>query len=245
MKKYRIKIASGGKLYKRQSDREGIETEEETTEIGADEKRDGAVSAGRFHCLTVIGQIEGHFALSPHTKTTKYEHVLPALVAIEESSEIEGLLMLLNTAGGDVEAGLAIAELIASMKKPVVSLILGGGHSIGVPLAVSARYSFIAPSATMTIHPVRVNGPVVGTMQTFTYFERMQERIIRFVTDNSRISPERFRRLMGQNGDLMSDVGSLLNGDDAVKEGIIDSVGGLKDALAKLKELCGHDVHGV
>jgi ATP-dependent protease ClpP protease subunit len=144
-----------------------------------------------------------------------------------------------------VEAGLAIAELIASMKKPVVSLILGGGHSIGVPLAVSARYSFIAPSATMTVHPVRLNGPIVGTQQTITYFERIQDRIIRFVSDNSRITPERYRQLMSHNGDLMADVGSLLNGDDAVREGIIDSVGGLKDALAKLEELCDNDVHGL
>lgn len=245
MKKYRINIRPQGKLHLKLAKQEGKNTEEDIINGASEEKPDGAVSAGRFHCLTVIGQIEGHFALSPHTKATKYEHVLPALVAIEESPDIEGLLMLLNTAGGDVEAGLAIAELIASMKKPVVSLILGGGHSIGVPLAVAARYSFIAPSATMTIHPVRVNGPVVGTMQTFAYFERMQERIIRFVTDNSKISPERFRALMSQNGDLVSDVGSLLNGDDAVKEGIIDSVGGLKDALAKLEELCNHDVHSI
>ncbi len=214
-------------------------------EVLASEPKDGAAPLGRFHCLTVIGQIEGHFALSPHTKTTKYEHVLPALVAIEESPTVKGLLMLLNTAGGDVEAGLAIAELIASMRKPVVSLILGGGHSIGVPLAVSARYSFIAPSATMTVHPVRLNGPIVGTQQTITYFERIQDRIIRFVSDNSKITPERYRQLMSHNGDLMADVGSLLNGDDAVREGIIDSVGGLKDALAKLEELCDNDVHGV
>ena len=200
---------------------------------------------GSIYCLTVIGQIEGHYVLDSSQKATKYDHVIPTLVALEESSEINGIIILLNTLGGDVEAGLAISEVIASLSKPTASVVLGGGHSIGVPLAVSADRSFIVPSATMTIHPVRVNGPVVGTMQTFAYFERMQERIIRFVTDNSKISPERFRTLMSQNGDLVSDVGSLLNGDDAVKEGIIDSVGGLKDALAKLEELCNHDVHSI
>ena len=175
--------------------------------------------------------------MSSQTKTTKYEHVLPSLVAIEEAEQIKGLLILLNTVGGDVEAGLAIAEMIASMSKPTVSLILGGGHSIGVPLAVSAKYSFIAPSATMTVHPVRLNGMIVGVPQTFAYFDRMQDRIIRFVADNSRVTPQRFRQLMTDTGGLVTDIGTLLTGEEAVREGIIDSVGGLKDALKKLDDL--------
>lgn len=197
----------------------------------------GSVTVNRIHCLTIIGQIEGHYILSPQNKTTKYEHVIPALVAIEESADIKGLLILLNTVGGDVEAGLAIAELISSMSKPTVSLVLGGGHSIGVPLAVSASYSFMAPSATMTIHPVRLNGLIVGIPQTFQYFDKMQDRIIRFVSENSHIKPERFRELMVDTGNLVTDIGTMLSGDDAVKEGIIDKTGGLKDALAKLEEL--------
>lgn len=190
-----------------------------------------------IHCLTVIGQVEGHFMLSEQTKTTKYEHVLPALVAIEESPKIKGLLILLNTVGGDVEAGLAIAEMIAGMETPTVSLVLGGGHSIGVPLAVSANYSFIAPSATMTIHPVRMNGLVVGVPQTFSYFDKMQDRIVNFVTSNSRISPEHFKRLMMNTGGVVTDIGSLLSGAEAVKEGIINEVGGLRDAMKKLRRL--------
>ena len=190
-----------------------------------------------IHCLTVIGQVEGHFLLSDQTKTTKYEHVLPALVAIEESPKIKGLLILLNTVGGDVEAGLAIAEMIAGMDTPPVSLVLGGAHSIGVPLAVSADYSFIAPSATMTIHPVRMNGLVVGVPQTFSYFDKMQDRIVNFVTSNSRISKEDFKRLMMNTGGIVTDIGSLLSGEEAVKEGIINEVGGLRDAMRKLNEL--------
>ena len=184
-----------------------------------------------IHCMTIIGQIEGHYTLSPQTKTTKYEHMLPQLVAIEEEPEIEGLLILLNTVGGDIEAGLAIAELVAGMKKPTVSLVLGGGHSIGVPLAVSAKHSFIVPSATMTIHPVRMSGLVLGVPQTLSYFERMQERIIRFVTDNSDMSPERFRELCFNTGELVMDVGTVLDGDAAVAEGLIDNLGTLSDAL--------------
>ena len=184
-----------------------------------------------IHCLTIIGQIEGHYILPPQNKTTKYEHVIPQLVAIEESKEIEGLLIILNTVGGDIEAGLAIAELIAGMKKPTVSLVLGGGHSIGVPLAVSAKQSFIVPSATMTIHPVRMNGLVIGVPQTLSYFDKMQERIVRFVCENSNITSEEFRRLMMETGELMMDVGTVLNGEDAVKEGLIDSLGGLSDAM--------------
>ena len=200
-------------------------------------RESGAIVTDRIHCLTIVGQVEGHFLLSSQTKTTKYEHVLPSLVAIEEAEQIKGLLILLNTVGGDVEAGLAIAEMIASMSKPTVSLILGGGHSIGVPLAVSAKYSFIAPSATMTVHPVRLNGLIVGVPQTFAYFDRMQDRIIRFVADNSRVTPQRFRQLMTDTGGLVTDIGTLLTGEEAVREGIIDSVGGLKDALKKLDDL--------
>lgn len=187
-----------------------------------------------IHCLTIIGQIEGHYALSSENKTTKYEHVIPQLVAIEESREIEGLLILLNTVGGDIEAGLALAELIAGMKKPTVSLVLGGGHSIGVPLAVAVKKSFIAPSATMTIHPVRINGLVLGVPQAFTYFQRMQERITRFVTDNSGMSFDRFTELCMNTDELATDVGSVLDGEDAVKEGLIDSLGSLSDAIAAL-----------
>ena len=187
-----------------------------------------------IHCLTVIGQIEGHYILPAQNKTTKYEHVIPQLVAIEQDPEIEGLIIILNTVGGDVEAGLAIAELISTMETPVVSLVLGGGHSIGVPLACSARYSFIAPSATMTIHPVRMSGLVLGVPQTLSYFDKMQERIVRFVTENAKISGERFRELMMTTGELVMDVGTVLNGEDAVKEGLIDELGGLSDAVSCL-----------
>ena len=187
-----------------------------------------------FHCLTVIGQIEGHHLLSPQTKATKYEQVIPQLVAIEESKDIDGLLLILNTVGGDVEAGLAIAELIAGMTKPTVSLVLGGGHSIGVPLAVAAKKSFIAPSATMTVHPVRMTGMVLGVSQTLAYFERMQERIVRFVAEHSRMNGDRFRELMLATGQLVLDVGTSLSGEDAVNEGLIDSVGALSDALGEL-----------
>ena len=184
-----------------------------------------------IHCLTVIGQIEGHYILSAQNKTTKYEHVIPQLVAIEESDGIDGLLLILNTVGGDIEAGLAIAELISGMKTPTVSLVLGGGHSIGVPLAVSADKSFITPSATMTVHPVRMNGLVLGVPQTLSHFEQMQERIVRFVSDNSRISADRFRELMLATGELVLDVGTMLDGEKAVSEGLIDSIGSLSDAL--------------
>ena len=184
-----------------------------------------------IHCITIIGQIEGHFILSPQNKTTKYEHVIPQLVAVEESDDIEGLIVILNTVGGDIEAGLAIAELISGMKTPVVSLVLGGGHSIGVPLAVSAKRSFIVPSATMTVHPVRMNGLVLGVPQTLSYFDKMQERIVRFVTANSGISASRFRELMMDTGELVLDVGTVLDGESAVNEGLIDELGGLSDAL--------------
>lgn len=190
-----------------------------------------------IHCLTIVGQIEGHYILPPQNKTTKYEHVIPQLVAIEQDPSIEGLMIILNTVGGDVEAGLAIAELISGMKKPTVSLVLGGGHSIGVPLACSARQSFIAPSATMTVHPVRMNGLVLGVPQTLSYFDKMQERIVRFVTDNSHISSDDFRKLMMNTGELVMDVGTVLDGEKAVEDGLIDHLGGLAEAIACLYEM--------
>lgn len=189
---------------------------------------------GTIYVLTIVGQIEGHQLLPSSSKTTKYEHVLPLLATVEESDQIDGLLVLLNTVGGDIEAGLAIAELIASMTKPTVSLVLGGGHSIGVPLAVSAKESFIAPSAAMTIHPVRLNGLVIGVPQTFYYFERIQERIIQFVTANSTVKRETFTKLMLQTGELAADVGSVIYGEEAMQLGLIDQIGGLGDALACL-----------
>ena len=190
-----------------------------------------------IHCLTIVGQIEGHYILPPQNKSTKYEHVIPQLVAIEQDPEIEGLLIILNTVGGDVEAGLAIAELIAGMKTPTVSLVLGGGHSIGVPLACSAKKSFIAPSATMTVHPVRMNGLVLGVPQTLSYFDKMQERIVRFVCENSNISSENFRKIMMKTGELVLDVGTVLDGEDAVEVGLIDYLGGLNDAINCLYDL--------
>ena len=196
-------------------------------------------SRGAIHCLTVVGQIEGHSLLPPQTKTTKYEHVLPQLASIEEAEDIDGLLILLNTVGGDIEAGLAIAELIAGMKKPTVSLVLGGGHSIGVPLAVAARLSFIAPTAAMTIHPVRLNGVILGVPQTVSYFERIQERIVKFVTQNSRMDEDTFRELMLRTGELAGDVGSVIYGEQAVEYGLIDRVGSLSDALGMLHEMIG------
>ena len=190
-----------------------------------------------IHCLSIIGQIEGHILLPPHNKTTKYEHVIPQLVAIEESKQIEGLLLVLNTVGGDVEAGLAISEMIASLSKPSVSIVLGGGHSIGVPMAVSADYCFIASSATMTIHPIRLNGMVIGVPQTYEYFNKMQERVVKFVCSHSNITKEKFKELMLKTGELANDVGVVLFGEEAVQTGLIDAVGGLSDAIAKLNEL--------
>ena len=190
-----------------------------------------------IHCLTVIGQIEGHYILPSQNKTTKYEHIIPQLVAIEESREIEGLLIILNTVGGDVEAGLAIAELIATMKTPTASLVLGGGHSIGVPLAVSCDRSFIVPTATMTVHPVRMNGTVLGVPQTLSYFEKMQDRIAGFVEANSKITAEDFRSLMMKTGELVMDVGTVLDGEAAVECNLIDELGGLSDALDYLNRV--------
>jgi len=188
-------------------------------------------SKGNIHCLTIVGEIEGHNVLPPSSKATKYEHVLPLLVSVEQNEDIDGLLLILNTMGGDVEAGLAISELISSMTKPTVSLILGGGHSIGVPLAVSAKHSFIASSATMTIHPVRMSGMVIGVPQTYEYFRKMQERITEFVVKNSKISKEKFTELMMKTGEMANDVGTIVSGSDAVKFGLIDDVGGLDSAL--------------
>lgn len=211
----------------REQDRQDII---ETGSITAKSKK------GNIHCITIAGQIEGHMVLPSENKTTKYEHVCPQLAAIEESDEIDGLLILLNTVGGDIEAGLAIAELISSMKTPTVSLILGGGHSIGVPLAVAAQRSMIAPSAAVTIHPVRMNGVIVGTPQTYNYFERVQERIVRFVSKNSSISEDKFRDYMLRVGELATDIGSVIYGEEAVKVGLIDQLGGLSDALEYLHE---------
>lgn len=210
---------------------DGVGSEHQTDQI----KETGSVITGNgkytIHCLTIIGQVEGHYILPASNKTTKYEHVIPQLVAIEQEPSIDGLLILLNTVGGDVEAGLAIAELVSGMKKPTVSMVLGGGHSIGVPLAVAAQKSFIAPSASMTIHPVRMSGLMVGVPQTLEYFQRMQERITSFVSANSNISPSRFYELSMNTGELVMDVGTVLDGEDAVNEGLIDSLGNLSDAL--------------
>ncbi len=220
------------------------EKEEESGSLSAltDQiEKNGSVLAknGResIHCLSVIGQIEGHYFLPEGQKATKYEHLIPLLVSLEESDEVDGLLVVLNTMGGDVEAGLALAEMIASMEKPTVSLVLGGGHSIGVPLATSAKRSFIVPSATMTVHPVRINGLVVGVPQTFHYFNEMQKRIIKFICDHSKADPERIRELMMRPDEIATDVGSIIDGDEAVRYGIIDQVGGLSDALDALREM--------
>ena len=190
-----------------------------------------------IHCLSVVGQIEGHYVLSEQNKTTKYEHIIPALVAIEQDRSVEGLLIILNTVGGDVEAGLAIAELISGMKTPTVSIVVGGGHSIGVPLAVSAKRSFIVPTASMTIHPVRMNGTVLGVPQTLSYFDKMQDRIVRFVTKNSSITEETFRTLLMNTQELVLDVGSVIEGEKAVELGLIDSLGSLGDAMDCLYDM--------
>jgi ATP-dependent protease ClpP protease subunit len=192
---------------------------------------------GNIHCITIIGQIEGHLTLPPQNKTTKYEHVIPQLVAVEQNPQIEGLLIVLNTVGGDVEAGLAIAELINTISKPTVSLVLGGGHSIGVPIAVAADYSLIAATATMTIHPIRLTGLVVGVPQTYEYLDKMQDRVINFVCRHTTISEKRFRELMFNTGQLARDIGTVLVGRDALDEGLIDGVGGLAEAVGYLKDV--------
>jgi ATP-dependent protease ClpP protease subunit len=191
----------------------------------------------KIHCLTIIGQIEGHLALPPQNKTTKYEHIIPQLIAIEQNPKIEGLIIVLNTVGGDVEAGLAISEMLASLSKPTVSIVLGGGHSIGVPIAVSCDYSFIAETATMTIHPVRLTGLVIGVPQTFEYLDKMQERVVNFVTKHSKVTEETFKDLMFAKGNLTRDIGTNVIGREAVKHGLIDEVGGIGQAIKKLNEL--------
>ena len=215
-----------------QPDRDGgNETSQSILDFGSAMTR---TAHGSVYCLTIIGQIEGHMTASNSTKTTKYEHVLPLLAKLEESEEVDGVLFLLNTVGGDVEAGLAIAELIAGMTKPTVSIVLGGSHSIGVPLAVAARRSFAVPSAAMTIHPVRMSGTVIAAPQTYNYFQRLQERIVAFVSGHSHISQEKFQSLMLQKDDMAADVGSVIYGEEAVRLGIIDQVGGLSDGLTCL-----------
>ena len=210
------------------------EQTEQIIELGSDITKG---SKGNIYTLTIIGQIEGHQVLPETAKTTKYEHVLPLLAGIEESDEIEGLLLLLNTVGGDIEAGLAIAEMISGMKKPTVSLVLGGGHSIGIPLAVCTKKSFITPTASMTVHPVRMTGLVVGAPQTFRYFQRIQEQIAHFVTENSGISKEQFEKYMMATGEMATDVGTILYGNEAVASGLIDRLGGLNDALTALHKM--------
>ncbi len=213
--------------------------EKETVTPSAEENS-GQNTKHLIHCLTVIGQIEGHYVLSEQNKTTRYEHIIPALVAVEQDRSVEGLMIILNTVGGDVEAGLAIAELIAGMKTPTVSLVVGGGHSIGVPLAVSAKKSFIVPSASMTIHPVRMNGTVLGVPQTLAYFDKMQDRIISFVLRNSKVSEEDFRRLLTNTQELVMDVGSVIEGEEAVRLGLIDRLGCLSDAMECLYDMIEH-----
>ncbi|WP_042456452.1 ClpP family protease [Neobacillus dielmonensis] len=198
-------------------------------------------SDSKIHCLTIVGQIEGHLALPPQNKTTKYEHLIPQLVAIEQNSNIEGVLIILNTVGGDVEAGLAISEMLATLSKPTVSIVLGGGHSIGVPIAVSCNYSFITETATMTIHPIRLTGLVIGVPQTFEYLDKMQERVVNFVTKHSNIPEETFKDLMFAKGNLTRDIGTNVIGEDAVKYGLIDEIGGIGQAMKKLNELI--DLH--
>ena len=210
------------------------EEREQVVELGADITKS---SKGNIYTLTIIGQVEGHQVLPETAKTTKYEHVLPLLAGIEESEDIDGLLILLNTVGGDIEAGLAIAEMVAGMKKPTVSLVLGGGHSIGIPLAVCTKKSFITPTASMTVHPVRMTGLVVGAPQTYRYFERIQEQIADFVTANSGISKETFMGYMMATGEMATDVGPILYGKEAVSSGLIDKLGGLNDALSALHKM--------
>ncbi len=223
------------------------EQTEETQTAFDDPSNDGSVTVNKngsyIHCLTIIGQIEGHYSSPPNNKATKYEHIIPRLVAVEENPDISGLLIILNTIGGDIEAGLAIAELISGMKKPTASLVLGGSHSIGIPLAVSAKKSFIVPTASMTVHPVRMNGLILGVPQTLVYLKKMEERVVEFITRNSKISAKRFKELMLNNEELVSDFGTILNGKQAVDEGLIDSIGSLSDALDCLESM-GEKQHG-
>ncbi|WP_428846267.1 ClpP family protease [Metallumcola ferriviriculae] len=197
-----------------------------------------------IHCLTIIGQVEGHLVMPAQNKTTKYEHVIPQLIAIEQNDNIEGVIVILNTVGGDVEAGLAISEMLVSLSKPTVSLVLGGGHSIGVPIATASDYSFIAETATMTIHPIRLTGLVIGVPQTYEYLDKMQDRVVRFVTEHSTIGEEKFRELMFTTGELARDIGTVLVGEDAVKYGLINEVGGLAASVSKLKQLIEEKKNG-
>ncbi len=221
-------IIPGGKTRKRGKALENIQ------ELGQIEI---PTPPSNIYCLSVVGQIEGHMVLPQQNKTTKYEHIIPQLVAVEQNPQIEGVLIILNTVGGDVEAGLAIAEMIATLTKPTVSLVLGGGHSIGVTVACSSRYSFIAPSATMTIHPIRLTGLVIGVPQTLDYLDKMQDRVVNFVTEHSKCTDIRFRELMFRTGNLARDIGTVVIGEDAVKEGLIDEMGGVGQAVKKLEEL--------
>ena len=214
-----------------------METLEGIQELGI--TSDPKLTGEPFFCMSIIGQIEGHMILPPQNKTTKYEHIIPQLAAIEQNDRIKGLLFIMNTVGGDVEAGLAIAEMIATMSKPSVSLVLGGGHSIGIPLSVSAAYSYICPTATMTVHPIRMNGMVINVPKTFEYFDKMQERIANFIITHSHIKREVLDALMAKSDGPTSDVGTILIGEEAVRYGLIDAVGGLKEAMAKLRELTG------
>ena len=211
------------------------ENQDELEKYGQPQQREHAPSP--IQLLPIIGEVEGHECLSANSKTTKYEHVIPMLAAVEENPQIQGLLVLINTVGGDVESGLAIAEMIASISKPSVSLVLGGSHSIGVPLAVSTDYSFIVPTGTMMIHPVRMNGLIIGVAQTFDYFQKIQDRIAGFITDHSRITKDRLMRLMLETGELTKDVGSVLVGEQAVSEGLIDELGGIHEAYEKLYKM--------
>jgi len=227
------------KIRKNESDKMCNETKEHQATRDEGEANGVTVNGknGTIHALVIAGHIEGHYSSSPQTKVTKYEQLIPTLVAVEESAEIGGLLVLLNTVGGDVEAGLALAELIASMRKPTVSVVLGGGHSIGLPLAVSAKTSFAVPSATMMLHPVRVNGLVIGVPQTYNYFDKMQERIIDFITAHSTISAKRLREMIRSTNELTTDVGTILTGNEAVECGLIDRIGGLSDAIDCLRSM--------
>lgn len=201
----------------------------------------GAARVGEIHCITIIGQVEGHVMLPPDTKTTKYEHIMPLLAAVEETEDIRALLILLNTVGGDIEAGLCLAEMIAGMSKPTASVVLGGGHSIGVPLAVCGRKSFIVPSATMTLHPVRTSGTIIGVPQTFYYFDKMQDRIVHFICAHSQVAEGKLREMMNNTSELANDVGTIIDGREAVGCGLIDAVGGLSDALDALKGFIAAD----
>ncbi|WP_461247751.1 ClpP family protease [Treponema sp. R6D11] len=230
------------KDFKNEPEEESAEETCETCETVDNAKDDGIISSPekakhRVHVLNIIGQIEGHASLSSQTKTTKYEHVIPQLTIVEQDTEIEGLLIILNTVGGDVEAGLAIAEMIAGLSKPTVSIVIGGGHSIGVPLAVSANHSYIAKTATMTLHPIRMSGTIIGASQTYEYFEKVQQQVLSFIERNAKITIPKLKRLTSATGQISNDIGTILFGEEAVRLGIIDDVGAISDAFAKLYEL--------